>query len=133
MASPKISSTLQRKIESLILSWKGKLTWDKLVDQIELELGLKATRQTLCTYSGIAASFKNQKSKLRDVPTEITRRITNSDVKLQEKIDRLKSENEILKRNNSQQLRMIERILSNARLLPNLDLTELLKERPEDH
>jgi hypothetical protein len=133
MASPKISSAQQRKIEVLISSWKGKLTWGFLVNIIELELDIKTTRQTLCTYSGIAASFKNQKSKLRGVTTELTKLITQSDVNLLDKVARLESEIKILKRNNSQQIRMIERILSNARVLPNLDLAELLKERPEDH
>lgn len=133
MALPKISSALQRKIEALILSWKGKLTWNKLVNQIELEIGLKTTRQTLCTYSGIAATFKNKKSEIRDIPTEITRKITTTDIKLQEKIDRLENEIEILKRNNSEQIRFIDRILANARALPNINLKALIKERPEDH
>jgi hypothetical protein len=58
--------------------------------------------------------------------------MTASDVKLVERIQNLVAENEILKRNNAEQLRMIERMLANARCIPNLDLNELIQKRPEE-
>jgi len=133
MAKPKISSTQQRQIEIIISKWKGKLTWEALVESIELLLDIETTRQTLCTYSGIDASYQNQKSKLRGVTPEITKIVTKSDLNLLEKITSLEAENKIIKKNNSEQLRMLERILSNAKVMPNVDLNDLLKERAEEH
>ena len=133
MAKPKISSTQQRQIEIIISKWKGKLTCEALVESIELLRDIETTRQTLCTYSGIDASYQNQKSKLRGVTPEITKIVTKSDLNLLEKITSLEAENKIIKKNNSEQLRMLERILSNAKVMPNVDLNDLLKERAEEH
>lgn len=65
MARPKITASQQRKVEVLIRRWEGKLTWALLVKSIELELGLKTTRQTLCTYTGIAVEYKEKKSSTK--------------------------------------------------------------------
>ncbi len=61
MVVPKISAQQQRKIEIMLAKWVGKLTWDALVAKVELELGIKTTRQTLCTYVGINTYYKNKK------------------------------------------------------------------------
>ena len=49
-----------------------------------------------------------------------------------EQIEHLKAEIDVLKRNNEEQLRMIERILSNASAMPNLDLNDLVRRRSEE-
>ena len=51
---------------------------------------------------------------------------------LVEQIEHLKAEVAVLKRNNAEQLRMIERMLLNANAIPNLDLYALVKKRPEE-
>ncbi|MNL01631.1 hypothetical protein D3C87_1221070 [compost metagenome] len=129
---PKISAQAQRKIEIMLIKWKGKLTWDALVTKVELELAIKTTRQTLCTYVGISTSYKNKKAQLRGISPSLYTKITASDVKLDKQIEHLKAEVEVLKKNNAEQLRMIERMLLNANDIPNLDLYALVKKRPEE-
>jgi hypothetical protein len=129
---PKISAQAQRKIEIMLIKWKGKLTWDALVTKVGLELAIKTTRQTLCTYVGISTSYKNKKAQLRGVSPSLYTKITASDVKLDKQIEHLKAEVEVLKKNNAEQLRMIERMLLNANDIPNLDLYALVKKRPEE-
>lgn len=132
MVEPKISAQAQRKIEIMLTKWTGKLTWDALVTRVELELAIKTTRQTLCTYVGISTSYKNKKAQLRGASPSLYTTITASDVKLVEQIENLKAEVEVLKKNNAEQLRMIERIFLNAETIPNLDLYALVKRRPEE-
>ncbi|MBX7277194.1 hypothetical protein K2E96_16145 [Pseudomonas sp. ERGC3:05] len=129
---PKISAQVQRKIEIMLTKWTGKLTWETLVTRVELEISIKTTRQTLCTYVGIAASYRNKKAQLRGASPSLYTKITASDVKLVEQIEHLKAEVEVLKRNNAEQLRMIERMLLNAETIPNVDLYALVKIRPEE-
>lgn len=132
MAIPKISALQQRKIEVMLTKWAGKLTWEALVAKVNIELGLETTRQTLCTYAGINSCYKKRKAQLRGATPAIYTKITASEVKLIERIEHLEAEIEVLKRNNSEQLRMIERMLANARSIPNLDLGALIQRRPEE-
>lgn len=132
MAAPKITASQQRKIETLIQQWAGKLTWDVLVMRVDLEFGIKTTRQTLCTYLGIYNAFKSRKEMLRGATPEIHAKITRCDVKLVEKVENLQAKIVVLERNNSEQLRFIERILSNAKDIPNVDLNQLIRPRPEE-
>ena len=132
MFTPKISAEQQRQIEVILTKWTGKLTWDALASHVELQLGLKVTRQTLCSYAGIAACYKTRRAHLRGATPSLYAKMTASDVKLVERIQNLVAENEILKRNNAEQLRMIERMLANARCIPNLDLKDLIQMRPEE-
>jgi hypothetical protein len=132
VVEPKISAQAQRKIEIMLTKWTRKLTWEALVTRVELELSIKTTRQTLCTYVGIATSYKNKKAQLRGASPSLYTKITASDVKLVEQIEYLKAEVEVLKKNNAEQLRMIERMLLNAETFPNVDLYALVKRRPEE-
>lgn len=132
MASPSISSQDQRRIELLISSWKGKLTWRLLTQSVELELGIKTTRQTLCTYSGIYAKYRKRKAALRGVTEEIASKMTRSEIGTHERIERLERHVEELNGTVAEQLRFIDRILANAAAIPNLDIGELVKSRPEE-
>jgi hypothetical protein len=132
MAAPSISAQEQRRIELLIASWKGKLTWHLLVQAIELELGIKTTRQTLCTYAGIYAKYSKRKAALRGVSPDIARRVTLSDINAHDRIERLETEVKELNQTVAEQLRVIERMLANAAAIPNVDLGGLLKPRPEE-
>lgn len=132
MAGPKISAQQQRLIEAMLTKWTGKLTWDAIVTQVELDVGVKTTRQTLSSYVGIAACYKKRKAQLRGATPAIYTNITSSEVNLVERIERLKAEIDVLRRNNAEQLRMIERMLANARSIPNLDLHDLVQGRPEE-
>ncbi|HGM6185917.1 TPA: hypothetical protein ACKP1T_006360, partial [Pseudomonas aeruginosa] len=70
--------------------------------------------------------------ELRGATPSLYTKITASEVKLVEQIEHLKAEVAVLKRNNAEQLRMIERMLLNANAIPNLDLYALVKKRPEE-
>ena len=132
MATPKISSSMQKKIEKLIHKWEGKLTWDLLTKSVELELGLKTTRQTLCTYTGIDTAFKNKKSTLRGATPALYKKMTSSEVDLIKRIESKEEEIKFLNQKNNEQLRMIERMLANASEIPNIDLNDLVKRRSEE-
>lgn len=132
MGSPSITAQDQRRIERLIANWKGKLSWKLLTKAIQLQLGIKTTRQTLCTYTGIYTKYKKRKADLRGVTQEVVSSITRSDITAQERIARLEKDVRDLEEKNAQQLRMIDRMLANASSIPNLDLRELVKERPEE-
>jgi hypothetical protein len=130
--TPKISAQQQRRIEVMLTKWTGKLTWEALVARVELEIGLKTTRQTLFSYAGIAACYKSRKAQLRGATPALYTKMTASQVQLVERIEHLNAEIEVLKRNNAEQLRMIERMLANARSIPNLDLRDLIQKRPAE-
>lgn len=130
MALPKISSQQQLDVEVILAKWTGKLTWEALVDRVFLELGLKVSRQTLCTYAAIDAAFKDRKMSLRGRSTGALAVGSTCDATVL--INKLNAEITVLKRNNAEQLRMIERMLSNASAIPNIDLHILLKKRPEE-
>ncbi|KJZ15397.1 hypothetical protein TW85_04985 [Marinomonas sp. S3726] len=132
MATPKVSAESQQKIEKIIATWRGKLTWSALVKAIELEIGLKTTRQTLTTYVGIDSEYRTRKALLRGATPAIYTKVTASEVSLIEQIESLRAEVVLLERNNAEQLRMIERIFSNASEIPNIDLNDLVRKRPED-
>ncbi|WP_458734159.1 hypothetical protein [Zobellella taiwanensis] len=132
MANPKLSSAQQRKIEVLIRLWNGKLTWERLVRMIELELGIKTTRQTLATYTGIAVEYKNKKNKLRGISKDYHSLPKQADINMHEKVKRLQATIDVLEKNNAEQLRLIERIFMNVQALTNLDLRLLVAKRPEE-
>ncbi len=132
MALPKITSQQQRKIEIILEKWNGKLTWEALVTQIELEIGIKTTRQTLYSYTGIKVAYKEKKAMLRGATPTIYTKITSSDIELLDQIENLKAEIAVLRRNNAEQLRMIERLLANANDIPNIDLHKLVQPRTEE-
>lgn len=132
MASPSISAQDQRRIELLISSWKGKLSWKSITQAVELHLGIKTTRQTLCTYTGIYAKYKKRKAALRGATEEMVTKITRSEISAQERIERLEIQIEELNGIVAEQLRFIERMLANAAAIPNVDIGELVKLRPEE-
>jgi ATP/maltotriose-dependent transcriptional regulator MalT len=132
VTTPKISTHHQYRIEVMLARWRGKLTWQALLNEIELELGVRITRQALCSYVAVKECYANAKRRLRSSTLPESVNVTVSQVKLVAQIDDLKAEIIVLRRNNAEQLRMIERILANAVKIPNLDIRDLLKNRPEE-
>lgn len=129
MADPSISTKQQRAIETMIRAWKTKLTWEKLTKAVFNDLGIKTTRQTLCTYKSIKSEYDLKKSEIRGASLNIYNTITKSDIKLIEKYERLKAENAVLQKQVDQQLTFIRTILSNLEGIPNIDLDEVVKSR----
>ncbi|PSV99566.1 hypothetical protein [Photobacterium lipolyticum] len=132
MAALSLTSKQQRDIEKLIRKWRSKLTWTLLVEAVRAELGINTTRQTLCTYTAIKNEYDLKKNELRGATSAIIQNITKSDIELAKQVEDLKAEVAVLDRQNSEQLRMIERIFANAADIPNLDLNQLVKPRSEE-
>ena len=95
-------------------------------------LGYEIFKNFQKKYKIIGTYYKNKKAQLRGATPSLLTKITASEVKLVEQIEHLKAEVAVLKRNNAEQLRMIERMLLNANAIPNLDLYALIKKRPEE-
>lgn len=132
MAIPKITASEQRKIEVMLRTWTGKLTWSLLVKAVEFEVGIKTTRQTLCTYTGIANEYKERKAALRGATRALYTDISASDISLHKRVKNLEAELEVLEKKNSEQLRLLERIFMNARTIPNLNLQQLIEPRSDE-
>lgn len=133
MASPKINAQQQRKIEKIIAKWTSKLTMKLLLERLELDLKLKVTRPTLYGYTGIINAFHKRKKELKGITPEIQKKISASEVDLFKQNESLKKEILHIEEKNAEQLRMIERMLTNASEIPNLDLQMLIKRRPEEN
>lgn len=133
-AKPKITDDIQFKIERMIRLWESKLTWNLLTDKIEIELGIKVSRQTLEDYKGIYSTYKQQKEFIRGVNPKVEKAITKSDVTLVARIEKLQVEIELKDKTINEQKRFLQRILQNASELPSLkgNLDILIAERPED-
>jgi hypothetical protein len=90
-------------IISLIVGWKGKLTWDLLCGECSQAIGFSPTRQTLSSYSRIRHSFSAAKKaggnneKLPETPIRKPQSLRVAG----ERITRLEKEVERLKRENS--------------------------------
>ena len=110
MALPSLSMAEMRKIETLIKTWKTKLTWELLVDRIESDLSITTTRQTLVTYDSIKTSYDNKKQELRGVPSPKFTKFIKSDVDSFDRIERLKAENAGLQNQVDKQLAFIRKL-----------------------
>lgn len=97
MAFPSLNTLQVRKIERLIATWNGKLTWALLVESIESKLKIRTTRQTLHTYSSIKAAYDMSKQRLRGV-NEKFEKVTVCESKRLERIERQQLEIEHLQK-----------------------------------
>jgi hypothetical protein len=118
-----------QKICELIISWSEKLTWYRLVNAIQDDLDIKVSRVTLASYFAIKKEYDIKKTELRGGKIVSREPESSSITELQKKIDKLRKVNEMLERTKTKQLVMIERIMANAREIPNLDPSQLLKQR----
>jgi|TARA_R110000824_G_scaffold361224_1_gene549182 hypothetical protein len=133
-AKPKITEDVQFQIERMVRLWEGKLTWNSLTQRIEIELGMKVTRQTLEDYKGIYAAYKQKKELLRGIDPKSEKMITKNDIHLSERLKRLEAEIEVKDKIINEQKKFLQRILQNAADIPSLkgNINFLIPERPED-
>ncbi|NVJ67085.1 MAG: hypothetical protein HWE16_11405 [Gammaproteobacteria bacterium] len=137
MANPSLNDKDIRKITGLIRSWNTKLTWDLLVQRIELEFAVKTTRQTLSSYSSIKTEFQSQKQSLRLEQLTFSPNYSKQDVdlikeveSLKNKIERLQAEKDTESRRVDQQLAFIREITEVAKNHPNvMNVLEDVKRR----
>lgn len=134
-ARSKVTEDIQFSIERMIRLWEGKLTWSALVQRIEIELGIKVTRQTLEDYVGIYTAYKQKKEMLRCGDNKPDRMISSSDLELADRVRRLEAELEIARKTINEQKRFLQRILQNAVEIPSLkgNFDLLISNRPEDN
>lgn len=134
VAKTKVTEDVQFNIERMIRLWEGKLTWDSLVKKIEIEIGIKVTRQTLEEYRGIYTAYKQKKQMLRGFDPRSERDITKADVHLYKRLKSLEAEIEVKDKIINEQKRFLQRILQNAVDIPSLkgNIDLLIAERPED-
>jgi hypothetical protein len=122
MASPSLSIEQQREIERLLSIWRGQITWDGLVDRIELKLKINTTRQTLNKYKSVRNAYRKAKrnSRIEGVSLQDLAKFTKTDVKLIEKVKQLEAENVYLDNKVDLQLMFIKDIANEAEFNPLL-------------
>lgn len=103
-----------KKIVEILDGWAEKLTWELLIDAVELRLHNRYTRQTLHKHERIKNAFELRKAALSDGDEEI--RIVRSPElqKALERIARLEAENKRLESENQQLLEQFARWAYNA-------------------
>ncbi|MDP3210183.1 hypothetical protein [Methylotenera sp.] len=103
-----------KKIVEILDGWTGKLTWELLIDAVELRLHNRYTRQTLHKHERIKKAFELRKAALSDGDEDI--RIVRSPElqKALERVARLETENKRLESENQQLLEQFARWAYNA-------------------
>ncbi|MBD9532784.1 hypothetical protein IB233_14250 [Comamonas sp. CMM01] len=102
--APDLTAEVLQKILDTLDDWKGKLTWDLLLDAVEKATGHRYSRFTFADYPQIANAFSLKKDSLRGVgprkrgePTDERVRSALAQVeRYKSKIQRLEAENQLL-------------------------------------
>jgi len=114
--SKNIDDKIALAICEILDGWSGPLTWDKLVDAIELRLGQRYTRQALHKHDRIKQAFIGRKRTLSN-KGERTHRVVDPVLQVSlDRVARLEAENDRLKRENSNLLEQFVRWTYNAGL-----------------
>lgn len=103
-----------KQIVEILDGWSDKLTWDLLIDAVELRMHNRYTRQTLHKHERIKNAFELRKVALADSDGEV--RIVRSPElqKALERVTRLETENKRLESENQQLLEQFARWAYNA-------------------
>jgi hypothetical protein len=104
-------------IVSLLTGWRGKLTWELLVDKVTAVLGRSYTRQALNAHDGIKRAFNLAKERAREgkragpVPKDISPELATA----LERVETLRAEVDLLKQERNGFLETFATWLYNAR------------------
>lgn len=122
MANLSLSIEQQRKIERVLNTWTGKVTWKQLVERIDVQLDINTSRQTLDKYDNIKAAYNEAKTRARTkgLSSQEIADFTKKDVALIESIKRLEAELGAEKVKTNQQLLFIHAIIEEAQSNPLL-------------
>ncbi len=103
-----------KQVVEILDGWNKKLTWELLIDAVELRMHNRYTRQTLHKHERIKNAFELRKVALADGDGEV--RIVRSPElqKALERIARLETENKRLESENQQLLEQFARWAYNA-------------------
>jgi len=106
--APDLNDERIQAVLDTIDNWKGKLTWDLLISEIEVNIGIRYSRFTFSEYPDIANAFSLKKESLRSTserslknkPTprdERVRAALEQAERIKAKATRLEQENNLLK------------------------------------
>lgn len=117
MPKAKLSSDDIDHIVSLLTSWRGKLTWDLLVDKIAAILGRSYTRQALNAHVEIKRAFDLAKNRSRQGKrTDSGPQHTSPELATAlERVETLRAEVALLKQERNDFLQTFATWLYNAR------------------
>ena len=130
MAKAKLSPGDIDHIVTLLTSWRGKLTWELLVDKVAAVLGRSYTRQALNAHDGIKRAFDLAKKRAREgkhadpMPPHVSPELAAA----LDRVEALKAEVALLKQERNGFLETFATWLYNARNrgLSERDLNEPL-------
>ena len=118
----------------MIIHWpEDKLTWHRLIEAIELEIGINLCRQTLASYYAIKKEYQLRKSEQRGITTVQGKAVMSvAENELLKRINKLERDNAYLRQQCSSQLEKLQCIIHNAqRHSPRIDLRKLTLPLPK--
>ncbi len=103
-----------KQIAEILDGWSGKLTWELLIDAIELRMFSRYTRQALYKHERIRHAFELKKSELSEWREDV-KRVASPQLQIAlDRIARLESENRRLESENNRLLEQFSRWAYNA-------------------
>lgn len=93
--APNLSDNDIAEIASILDGWSGKLSWELLIEAIQLRKNVTYTRQALHNHERIRRAFSLRKEQLADVMTAGSRKTKQASPEIQvlfDRIDRLEAE-----------------------------------------
>lgn len=100
-------------IVGIIDGWSEKLTWDNLIDEIEVRSKNRYTRQTLANYTRIKSAFVGAKQRILNSTNNKNTSPFEREV-LEQRLERLEAENTRLASENHDLLTQFARWAYNA-------------------
>lgn len=101
------------KIVQILDGWSGKLTWNKLIDEIALHLKNQYTRQTLAKHTRIKSAYELIKGNKLDTEKKKIYTPIEINVLIQE-LEKIKAENKRLKKEKQDLLAQFARWTYNS-------------------
>lgn len=101
------------KIAGILDGWSEKLTWDKLIDEIEFRLNTRYTRQALSKHQRIKAAFQLTKERVSG-ESETLPSMSIEVAMMIQKLKRIEAENDRLHHENQNLLAQFARWAYNA-------------------
>ena len=103
-----------KQIAEILDGWSGKLTWELLIDAIELRMFSRYTRQALYKHERIRHAFEHKKNELSEGRKDV-KRVASPQLQIAlDRIARLESENRRLESENNLLLEQFSRWAYNA-------------------
>lgn len=114
--SKNLDDKLIQEIVEILDGWSDPLTWDALVDTVYRRTGQRYTRQALNKHDRIKQAFTHRKNALAS-RQDVDRKVKDPVLQLtMDRLARVESENERLKRENAALLEQFVRWTYNAGL-----------------